>query len=93
MWCSMRPWPKADTRAVLQPFNVAILGLTALILAGRGAYTPETLIRLAIALPLSFLAAQVGIAVFHRVSDDQFRRLLILMTFLSGAVLLARELL
>ena len=38
MWCSMRPWPKSETRAVLQPFNVVVLSLTALMLALQGAY-------------------------------------------------------
>lgn len=92
MWCSMRPWPKAETRAVLQPFNVAVLGITSGLLALRGAYTPETLALLAIALPAALIAAQIGIGVFKRLPDDAFRRLLIAMCFVSGAVLLVREL-
>ena len=91
MWCALRPWPKAETRAVLQPFNVTVLALTAAALAVKGAYTRETLIYLALALPLSIIAAQLGIAIFKRLPDAAFRRLLIAMTFVSGAVLLARE--
>jgi uncharacterized membrane protein YfcA len=93
MWCSMRAWPKAETRAVLQPFNVVVLGLTALILAWRGAYTPEVLWALAIAIPTALVFAQMGIALFKRLSDGMFRRLLIGMCLLSGTVLLLRELL
>lgn len=92
MWCALRPWPKAETRAVLQPFNVTVLALTAAALAVKEAYTRETLIYLALALPLSIIAAQIGIAIFKRLPDAAFRRLLIAMTFISGAVLLAREL-
>lgn len=91
MWCSMRPWPKAETRAVLQPFNVAILGVTALLLWLRGVYTAQTLVYLAIAIPTSLAAAQIGISVFHRLSDNMFRRLLIQMCLLSGAILMLRE--
>ena len=93
MWCSMRPWPKAEVRAVLQPYNVVILGTTVLALAIGGAYTRETLFLTAIALPVTMLAAQVGIATFRRLGDDAFRRLLIALMLVSGLVLLARELL
>lgn len=93
MWCALRPWPKHETRAVLQPFNVAVLAVTTVLLALKGAYTRETLIYLAVALPASLLAAQIGIAVFRRLTDAAFRRLMIVMTFVSGAVLLLRELL
>ncbi|HKL65519.1 MAG TPA: sulfite exporter TauE/SafE family protein [Roseovarius sp.] len=92
MWCALRPWPKAETRAVLQPFNVTVLALTAAALALKGAYTRETLLYIALALPVSVLFAQAGIAIFRRLPDAAFRRLLIAMTFISGAVLLAREL-
>jgi len=93
MWCSMRPWPKAETRAVLQPFNVVILGLTSVMFAVKGVYTWESLTLIAIALPLTIASAQIGIVVFKRLTDDQFRRLIIAMMFLSGLVLFFREIL
>jgi uncharacterized membrane protein YfcA len=92
MWCSMRPWPKAETRAVLQPFNVIILAVTTALLAVRGAYDATTLLFIAVAVPSTMIAAQIGIAVFKRLPDDLFRRLLIGMCFLSGVILMAREL-
>ena len=93
MWCSMRPWPKSETRAVLQPFNVTVLGLTAAIFAFKGVYTAELLIKLVLVLPVAMIFAQIGIAVFKRLTDGQFRRLLILMMFASGIVLMGKELL
>jgi uncharacterized membrane protein YfcA len=51
------------------------------------------LIYLAIAIPAALLAAQLGITVFKRLSDTAFRRLLIVMTLVSGVVLLLREVL
>ena len=92
MWLAMRPWPRHVTRAVLQPYNFAILLLTALLLAWNGAYTTEVLKALAIALAVAIIAAQVGIAVFKRITDTQFRWLLIGLMFVSGAVLMLREL-
>lgn len=93
MWCSMRPWTKDATRAVLQPFTVAVLAITAGMLWLQGAYTSQTLIYLAVTIPVTLLAAQIGIAVFRRLPDDLFRRLLIGMCFLSGFILMMRELL
>lgn len=92
MWCSMRSWPKAETRAVLQPFNVCVLFLSAGLLAVRGAYTPETLRFALIAVPTALVFAQIGIGVFKRVPDTTFRRLLIGLCFVSGLILMAREL-
>ncbi|MEM8700101.1 MAG: sulfite exporter TauE/SafE family protein [Pseudomonadota bacterium] len=92
MWCSMRAWPRYETRAVLQPFNVVVLGLSAIVLAWNGAYHTQTLIYTSVALPTALIAAQVGIAVFRRLEDEVFRRLLIAVCFLSGTLLLLREL-
>jgi len=93
MWCALRPWPRAETRAVLQPFNVAVLSVSALMLALRGAYTREVLTDFAIALPVSLISAQIGIAVFKRIPDTAFRWLLIGLMLISGIGLMLRELL
>lgn len=93
MWCSMRTWTKAETRAVLQPFNITVLSLTAAVFLLQGNYTWEVLKLLAIALPISLVFAQIGITVYKRLATDQFRRLLILLMLVSGVVLLSKELL
>jgi uncharacterized protein len=84
IWCSMRPWPKAETRAVLQPFNVSVLITTTLMLWWRGAYTSATMTAFLVALPASVLAAQSGLFVFRRIADTTFRRLLIGLSLLLG---------
>ena len=92
MWCAMRPWPKAETRAVLQPFNVAVLGLTLVVFAIKGAYTWEIIMLIVIALPVTMIFAQIGITIFKRLNDSQFQRLIIALMFLSGIILMLREL-
>ncbi|WP_338469253.1 hypothetical protein ROLI_016500 [Roseobacter fucihabitans] len=92
MWCSLRGWPKFETRAVLQPFNVVVLALTAVMLAWGGAFHARTLLHLCVAVPTAVLAAQFGIFVFRKLNDDVFRRLLIAICLVSGTVLLVREL-
>ena len=91
MFLSLRPWPKAETRAVLQPFNVAILGSTVVLLAFRGAYDMRAITALLVTVPTGLIAAQIGIFVFRRLSDDMFRRLLIGLTLLLGAGILLQE--
>ncbi len=91
MWCSMRPWTKSEARAVFQPFNVVVLSLTAILFAFKGIYTHDTLILVAASMPITIIFAQVGIVVFKRLEDDQFRRLLIAMMLISGLILAARE--
>lgn len=91
MWLALRDWTKRESRAVLQPFNVIVLGVSGALLAVQGAYDRQTLILLAVAAPSTMLAAQVGIWLFGRLSDHQFRRLLIGLMFVSGALILIRE--
>ncbi len=92
MWLAMRPWSKGVQRGLLQPFNFIILGISACLLTFKGIYTKDTLILFALVAPVSIISAQVGILIFKRLNDNQFRRLLIIMMFIAGIVLLIREL-
>ena len=92
MWLSMRDWTKETTRAVLQPYNVIVLGLSALLLALDGAYDRQVLITMVIAFPSTMIAAQLGLWLFGRLTDLQFRWLLISLMLISGVVIMARAL-
>jgi len=93
MWLSIRPWTKAETRAVLQPFNVVILSTTVCLLFFKGAYDQTALAALVITIPVGMIAAQIGIAVFKKLTDNTFRRLLILLTLLMGVGIMVSEVL
>jgi len=92
VWCSMRTWSKNETRAVLQPYNVTVLLLTAIMLGWQGAYTWQVLTYLTVVIPVTMIFAQIGIIIFRRLSNVQFKRILIAMTFIAGTLLLVREL-
>lgn len=92
MWCAMQPWTKNETSAVLRPYNVLILGIAVALFACNGYYTGETLLLMAIALPATLIFSQIGMAVFRRLTDNQFRRLLVWLLFASGLLLTLREL-
>ena len=91
MLCSMRPWPKMKQRAVLQPFNFIILGLSKLMLALQGGYPQSTLKIIAVSFPITMIASFAGIWVYKQLNDDQFRRLLIVMMLCSGVIVLIKE--
>ena len=91
MLCSMRPWPKMQQRAILQPFNFIILGLSALMLFFNGGYPLSTLKIIAVSFPVTMIASVAGILVYKQLNDDQFRRLLIVMMLFSGIILLIKE--
>lgn len=84
MWLSLRPWPKAETRAVLQPYNVIILLCTITLLYFRGAYDATALRSFLVVIPVGLITSQIGIHVYKIISDDMFRRLLIGMTLVLG---------
>ncbi|WP_341862908.1 sulfite exporter TauE/SafE family protein [Gymnodinialimonas sp. 57CJ19] len=92
MWMSLRPWTKFETRAVLQPFNMVMLITTVTLLYLRGAYEGAGT-ALLITIPTGLIAAQIGIAVFRRLSDTAFRWVLILLTLAMGIGVGASELL
>lgn len=92
MWCAMQPWTKMETSAVLRPYNIAVLSLAAAAFAVNGIYSWETLLVAAAAIPVSMAVSAVGIAVFRRLTDTVFRRLLIFMLFASGLLILVQEL-
>jgi uncharacterized membrane protein YfcA len=92
LWLALRPWPKAETRAVLQPYNFAILGTTVCILVFKGAYDATALKALAVTIPAGLVAAQVGIFVFGKLTNSGFRRLLILLNLAMGVGILISEL-
>ena len=91
MWLSLRPWKKSETRAVLQPFNVAVLSTTITLLFFKGAYDGTALNALLITVPVGLIAAQIGIGVFRRLTDTGFRRLLIFLTLLMGLGVMVSE--
>ena len=84
-----RPWKKQLTRAVIQPFNVAILFTTVVVSAMNGALTLTTVLAFAIAFPAAMVSVQIGIYAFRQVNDDQFRRTLIILCLAMGLGILA----
>ncbi len=91
MWAALQPWSKQETSAILRPFNVVILGLACAIYLWRGYFTLETLLMMAIAIPATLIAAQAGVALYKRLSDSAFRRVLLWLMMGAAVSLILRE--
>jgi len=93
MWCALRTWTKTEQRSLLQPFNMVVLNVAAILLFFKEAYTAPVISNLIFAVPTALVSSLIGIAVFKRLNDNQFRRLLIALMLFSGLILLAQEIL
>lgn len=88
MWLAMRDFDKPTTRTVLQSYNLALLSLTSVLLMINGAYTGQSLFHAIIAIIIALSAARIGLALFKRLNTSQFRQLLVVITFLSGVMMM-----
>jgi uncharacterized membrane protein YfcA len=92
IWSALHNWQKGEQRALLQPFNVLILGIAMLAFGWRGLLDQDVWLAVAIALPSSLISAQFGIFIFQKLSESQFRQILIWLILASGMVLISGEL-
>ncbi len=88
VWCGLRGWSRDEQRGVYQPFIVAMQGLGLATLAGAGVVGADTWIAFAICLPGLLAGAFLGLALYSRVNDQGFRRIVLGLLLVSGLALL-----
>ena len=89
LWCTLRHWSRDAQRGVIQSFNLAMHTLTLTVYAVDGAITAETGRMFAVIAPTLVVPCLIGARLYTRVSEIQFRRLVLGLLFLSGLGLLA----
>jgi uncharacterized protein len=89
IWCGMRGWDKVVQRSVYQPYILIlqVLTLGGLSVVGGRSVLSEDLI--AYALP-GVAGAYLGLQVFQKLSDVQFKRLVNLALIVSGIALVLK---
>lgn len=92
IWCGLKGWPKAEQRAVYQPFNLTILGLALAAYAWGGVLTWEVGRLTLICLPGTVFGVWLGVKAYGRVDDRQFRRIVLWLLLASGGLLIATNL-
>ena len=92
IWAQLRGFGKDEQRGVNQPFNMSVLFL-ALVSAGVAGFLDRTfLIWAAITVPTTLIGARIGLALYGRINDVQFRYILLGLLCLSGLTLIATSL-
>jgi uncharacterized membrane protein YfcA len=86
VWCGMRGWTKDEQRAVFQPYILAMqLVALALLQSSAPASLPGAATLLLV--PSALLAAHLGIAVFRKLSNAQFNRVVYGLLIAAGLTL------
>ena len=89
IWCGLRGWTKDEQRAVFQPVSVALLAMGAAALAASGSIDRHTVELFFIGLPALALGTWAGFALYGRIDDEKFRKIVLMLLLASGLFLLA----
>jgi len=88
IWCGLRGWPKDVQRTVFQPTGVAIFAMSAVALGFNGAVDARTIHLFLIGLPILLAGTWLGLKLYGRVDEAQFRRLVLALLLVSGVALI-----
>lgn len=92
LWCTLRGYERDTQRAVIQNFNLSMLGVTLASYIASGLVTREALPLLAIVLPSMLVPAFLGTRLYLGISEVTFRRLVLVLLTASGVTLLGSAL-
>jgi len=92
IWVQLRGWTMLAQRGVNQPFNMSVLALSLVTAAVAGFLDRTFFVWAVICLPATLVGAQIGLRLYGRINDMQFRRLVIVLLGLSGVTLIASSL-
>ena len=88
IWCGLRGWPKDVQRGVFQPASVALLAISAVALGVSGSVTLSTVYLFLLGLPALLLGTWAGFALYGRIDEDGFRRVVLWLLLAAGLFLL-----
>jgi uncharacterized protein len=84
----LRGLPKDQQRAVFQPVAVATFVMTAIWIGAKGAITTDTIRLFLLGLPALLAVTWLGMKLYGRLDEAKFRKLVLALLLLSGAVLI-----
>jgi uncharacterized membrane protein YfcA len=90
IWSQLRGWAKDQQRTVFQPVGVATFAMSAAWLGGQGSISRDVLRLFVVALPVLLTGTWLGLKLYDRLNEVQFRKLVLVLLLVSGAVLLFR---
>jgi uncharacterized membrane protein YfcA len=88
IWCDVRGLPKDQQRGLVQPFIATMQLLALLLMISRSTIPIGMLEDFVISLPALLAGTAAGIAMFGRVNESAFRRVVLAVLLVAGLVLL-----
>jgi uncharacterized membrane protein YfcA len=89
IWSSMRGWTRDEQRAVFQPTAVATFVMILFAFGGTGGITGDTVRLFLIGLPVLALGTWLGWALYGKLDENAFRRIVLILLLMSGVTLVA----
>jgi len=89
IWTSIRGWSRDEQRAVFQPTGVASFLMIILAFGGIGIITLDTVRLFLIGLPILAIGTWLGWALYGKLDEAAFRRIVLVLLLISGATLVA----
>jgi uncharacterized protein len=85
LWASVRGWGKDERRGIFQIFNWTVLVAALGLQLASGLVDRQVTWLALLALPGTIVGASLGARVYHGLSDKNFRDVVLVLLFLSGA--------
>jgi uncharacterized membrane protein YfcA len=92
IWVQLRGWNMLAQRGVNQPYNMSVLAFSLVTAAIAGFLDRTFFLWAAVTLPTSLIAAYVGLHLYRRINERQFRRIVLGLLGLSGLTLIGSSL-
>jgi uncharacterized protein len=88
IWCCMQGLPKDRQRGLIQPFILIMQVATIAYFSGVGIMASETLLVSLVCAPVVLAGTWLGLFLYRRFSDAEFRQLVLVVLLICGAILL-----
>ena len=88
LWCTLRGWDKDVQRCVFQTFNIAMQAVALATYWIHGSLSTPVLRWFALMLPALVVPAWMGARLYRHINEQLFRRLILVLLVVSGAVML-----
>jgi uncharacterized membrane protein YfcA len=92
IWVQLRGWTMLAQRGVNQPYNMSVLAFSLVTAAIAGFLDRTFFVWAAITLPVTLIGAHIGLRLYGRIDDAQFRHLILGLLGLSGLTLIGTSL-
>lgn len=86
-WCTMRGWSKDVSRAIYQPFNIAVQVAALPVLMSAGLLTRQLAYYALLCVPAMLIGVWLGLRLYVRLDEQKFRKLILWLLLASGVSL------